>query len=238
MRTANIYEQEGFSAEALSHYKALLQKPKKKEIYHKLVDFYTLNGLHKKAFEHHQYLLKQDPDNFLLQLKQALLLINQEDWTSALKALKKAELKAVDLEEKVQVILSQAYIFVQRQNIPKSLKTMDKLAHFQIPKEELVLKIANFYKFLGQDFLALSYLENFQKSQEATKAVSNTLLDYYISSENWKKAIQQIELVQALGHFENHHYFYMALLLMEKQKYDRAFVFLKDLTEKEPENGQ
>ena len=239
VRTANIYEQERLSAEALSHYKALLQKPEKnKEIYHKLVDFYTLNGLHKKAFEHYQYFLKRDPDNFLLRLKQALLLINQEDWTSALKALSTAEQKSLSLEEKVQAILSQAYVFAKLQNIPKSLKTMNKLAHFHIPEEELVLKIADFHKSLGQDFLALSYLENFQKSQGATKSVSSALLDYYISSANWNKAIQQMELAQALGHFENHHYFYMAMLLMEKQEYNQALLFLKDLTRKEPKNSQ
>ena len=239
VRTANIYEQEGLSAEALSHYKALLQNSEKnKEIYHRLVDFYALNGLNKKAFEYHQYLLNQDPDNFVLQLKQALLLINQEDWTSALKALKTAEQKAFGLEEKVQVVLSQAYVFAKLQNIPKSLKTMNKLAYLQISEEELVLKIADFYKSLEQNFLALSYLENFQKSQGATKTISNTLLDYYISSENWKKAVRQMELVQALGLFEDHHYFYMAMLLMEKQKHDRALVFLKDLVMKEPNNGQ
>ena len=234
-----IYEQEGLFAEALSRYKAFSQTMgKNKEFHQKLTNIYTLRGLNNKALEHLQLLLKQEPDHFLPWFKQALLLIHQRDWTEALKALKTAKTKATNLEEKVQVVLSQSYVFACLQDVSQSLKTMSQLARFQIPHEKLVLQIADFYKSLGQHLLALSYLESFQKTQGVTKQISQSLLDYYISSENWEKAGQQMEHIQALGQFANHHYFYMAMLLMEKQDYDRALAYLKDLVSAEPKQGQ
>ena len=238
-RIADIYEQEGLFAEALSHYRKLLQKTgTNNRLYEKLTDIYALSGLNEKALEQHQQLLNQEPDNFSLWFKQALLLIRQEDWTSALKALNTAETKKHQLEEKIQLILSQAYILNKLDDKAKSLKTMNKLADLQIHNEELALKIAGFYKSLNQNLLALSYLEDFQKKQGFTKEVSKTLLDYYISFEKWDEAIRQMKKIQVLGQLENYHYFYMAVLLIEKQNYDQALAFLKDLIAKEPQNGQ
>ena len=238
-RIAQIYEQEGLFAEALSHYKAFSQTMGKNKAFHqKLTNIYTLRGLNNKAFEHLQHLLQQEPDHFLLRFKQALLLIHQKDWPEALKALKKAKTKALSLEERVQVILSQSYVFACLQDFSQSLKTMGRLASLPIPHEELVLQIAGFYKSLGQKLLALSYLESFQKTQGVTKRISQSLLDFYLSFENWEKARQQMEHIQTLGQFTNHHYFYMAMLLMETQDYDRALAYLKDLVSAEPKQGQ
>ena len=238
-RLAYIYEQEGLFAEALSHYQVLLKKTEQnKEFYQKLTDIYALKGLNKKAFEHHQHLLDHEPDNFSLWLKHALLLIHQEDWVGTLKALKKAKAKALSTEDKVQSLLSQAYVLAKLQNLPKSLKIIDQLNHLPIHEEELVLKVAEFYKSLQQDLLALSHLERFQQTQGVTPLVAKSLLDYYISFEHWEKALQQMNHIQALGQFEIQHYFYMAILLLEKRNYNRALVFLKDLVAKEPKNGQ
>lgn len=238
-RIANIYEQEGLLAEAVNYYKILSQKIKKnKEFHQKLSSIYVLNDLNEKALELQKYLVQREPDNFSLWFKYALLLIHQEDWNLALRALQKAEEQALGVEEIVQSVLSQAYVWANLQNIPVSLKTMNKLARLPVYEPQVVLKIADFYKSLGQNQTALSYLEHFQKTQGVTKPVSQALLDYHISQENWEKAAQQIQQLLDLGQLENYHYFYMALLLMEKQNYDQALVFLKDLTAKNPQNGQ
>lgn len=236
---ATIYEKEGLFAEALNRYKILSQQRKANEEFHKKITaIYILKDLNKKAIENHQHLLRQKPHNFSLHFEQALLFINQGEWTEASRALKQAEAKAFSPEEKIQVILSKSYIFAKLQKIPKSLKTMSELRGLQIRKEEFILKIAGFYKSLGQHSLAIGYLENFQKTQGLTKAISKSLLDHYIATAKWEKALQQIEQIQALGYSEDYHYFYMAMLLMEKQNYDRALIFLKDLIERDPKRGQ
>ena len=238
-RVAEIYEQEGLFAEALNQYEVLAQNTSKNKDFHqKLTEIYTLKGLHKKALKNHQSLLKQDPDNFSLYFQRAILLIHQEDWTEALKALKQAETKALHPEEKAQIILSKSYIFAKLQKFSKSLETMNELTDLQIHAEELILKIAELYKSMGQNSLAIRYLENFQEIKGITKSVSKLLLDYYISAADWKKTFQQLLQIQTFGYFEDHHYFYMAMILMEKQSYDWALVFLKDLVAKEPKSGQ
>ena len=238
-RVAKIYEQEGLFAEAFNRYKNLSEKTKKnKEFHQKLTEIYKLKGLNKRALENHQYLLKQEPDNISLWFEQVFLLISQADWTEALKILNKVEAKALNSEQKVQIILSQSYIFASLKDFSKSLKTMDKLANIPIREVDLILKVAAFYKSLGQNLMAVSYLENFQKTQGVTQLVSKILLEHYISDENWEKALQKMRQIQALGQFENHHYFYMAMLLLEKQNYDKALVFLKDLVAKAPKQGQ
>ena len=238
-RVAEIYESEGLFAEALKHYKFLARATtQNKEFIQKISSIYMINGLNNKALKNHQLLLRKEPDNFSLHLEQALLLLKQQAWSETLKALKTAKTKAVRSEEKVQVILSQSYVFANLQDFAKSLKTMDKLTHFTINREDLILKIADFYKSLGQNSLALDYLENFQIRQGLTRSVSKSLLDLYIVSANWKKALRQMEQAQASGFFEDQNHFYTALLLMEKQNYDRALVFLKDLVNKNPKQGQ
>lgn len=238
-RLASIYEQEGLFAEALSHYQFLLQKEEQnKAVRKKLTDIYALKGLNSKAFEHHQYLLAQDPNDFSLWFKQAYLLANQKDWSSALKALQQAEKRALSLEEKVQVLLSKSYILARLKKPSESLKTMNQLSELPIYEERLALRIASLYETLGQDALALSYLEKFQSGHSVSTDVAKALLDHYISFKNWEKALKQMEKIQSLGQLENYHYFYMAVLLLEKQKYDQALVFLKDLVTKDPKNGQ
>ena len=237
-RVAQIYEQEGLLAEALNHYKTLSQTTaKNKKFHHKVIEIYKLNNMEEKALERYNYLLNQEPDNFSLRFEKALLFIHQANWPVALKTLKKAKTKAQNLEEKVQVLISQSYILVKLQNQSEYLKTMNELKNLQIDEEELVLKIAEFYESLNQNQTAITYLENFQKTQGVSLFTSKSLLKYYIASENWKKALHQLEQIQAFGQFENHHYFYMAILLLEKQNYDRALAFLKDLTAKEETNG-
>ncbi len=236
---AETYEKEGLLAEAFNHYRALSKNTENnKKFLKKITQIYSLRGLHQQALKNHQFLLKQDPDNASLWLKQALLLTDQENWTEALKTLNQAEIKASNPKEKVQIILSQSYVFTKLKNPQKSLMIMNKLANLQIHTESFALKIAEFYKFLKQPSLATEYLERFQKTQGITKLVSKKLLDYYIDSSKWEKAFQQIEQIQKSGYFENHHYFYTAMLFIEKQNYDRALVFLKDLVAKEPKDGQ
>lgn len=238
-RLAEIYEQEGLFAEALRLYKKLSKAGvNHKSLHQKISSIYSLAGLNKKALENYQALLKKEPNNFSLWLEKALLLIKQENWPEALKSLRTAEEKASRPEEQVQVILSQSYIFASLQDFPKSLKNMKKLAGLPIYREDLILQISDFYKSLGQNALAIHSLESFQNRQGLTKWVSKSLLDLYISSADWKKALQQIERAQALGYFEEQHYFYMALLLIEKKNYDRALIFLKDLVTKNPKQGQ
>ncbi len=238
-RLAEIYEREGLFAEALNHYKALSQKTEKNiEINNKITGFYLLSGLDEKAFKQNQRLLKQKPDNFQLWFKQAFICIHQKDWRLALKYLKQAENRAGDPEEKAQALISQARVFAQLNNNSKSMEIINRLIQLPIHKEEQALKIAGLYISLGKDKAALSYLESFQRAYGAGKIVSQAIFSYYLSSENWREAARHIQQARVLGGIEDHQYFfYMALWLMEEQKYDRALLFLKDLTKEKPENG-
>lgn len=237
-KIAQIYEQEGLSAEALYYYKALLKKDfKKEELYQQITNIYLQQGLNEPAHKYLQQLLNQKPGLFSLWLRQALLFIHQKDWKSALKSLKQGKSKAHHTEEKIQALLAESHVFAQLNRKPALLDNMNQISQMPFPSEELALQVAQLYKSLGQDDQALNYLEKFQESKDTTKALSEELFNYYTENNNYEKALKQLKKIQYQGELENQHFFYMTLLLIEKKQYDQALLFLKDLINEHPENG-
>ena len=236
-RMAEIYEKEGFFSEAINKYKELTQKaPNKTSLRVKLTDLYALQQFHNKALEQNDLLLKQAPNSFPLIFKKAILLINQEDWKSALITLKTAETKAVELEETIQTLLFRAYVFTKLQKIEKSLETIKQIKKLDFPEEALSLKIADFYKNFNRETAKL-YLEDFQKEKGLTPATSKALLKQALSSKNWKKAMIYIQQLEDLGQLEEQHYFYIALFHIKENRYKTAILYLKDLTAQNPQSG-
>lgn len=237
-KIASIYEEEGLMAEASIYYKKLTKNGEEtKKFNERLIDIYASRDFSRQALKYQKELLDQEPENPSLHLKQALLLIHEGKWKKALKSLETAESKDPGGKERAQILLSKAYLFASQKKVSQSLKIMEKLEKQTIQEANLVLKITDFYKALGQDQMALSYLEDFQ-SRSISQPVSLTLLNHYIADQDWDKAEEQMQYLQNRGWLENQHYFYMALLAMEKQNYDQSLRFLKDLRAKNPENGQ
>ena len=235
-RIAELYEKEGLLSLAISEYKNLIKTFHKKEILAKLTDLYALQRLDNKALEQNDLLLTQDPHSFPLTLKKAILLIQQENWKTALKALKKAEKQAVLLEETIQSLLFRAYIFAKQEKTEDSLKIIRQIKKLDFPEEKLVLKIADFYKNFDKE-LARLYLEDFQRQKGITPATSTALLEEAIFSKNWEKAMCHIQQLKDLGQMEEQHYFYSALFFLKEKQYNKATPYLKDLLNQQPQNG-
>ena len=238
-RLAAVYQKEDLLAEALKHYQALLTEDKNnKIIQQKIRDIYLEGALYQKAFEQQKELLRQDPKSFAQQFKYALLLMDQKNWTRALKGLKRAEALASYKTQKVKALLPQVYILKKLQKPSQALKILSQLDQIPIATEDLALGLANSYKILKKQDQALSYLEDFQKTYGITPLVSQSLLSDYISLADWDKSLTQIKHLEALGQLQKEHYFYIALVFLEQQKPQMALPYLKDLSNKEPKNGQ
>ena len=236
-RMAEIYEKEGLVAEAINEYKKLRKKaPNKKEFIEKLTDLYKLRQLNSQALEQNDLLLSQNPYSFSLALKKAILLINQENWETALKTLKKAENKASLPEETIQALLFRAHIFSKQNKTENSLEVIQQIKNLDFPEEKLVLQIADFYKNFNTKQARL-YLEDFQRKKGITPATSTILLKEALSSKNWKKAMLYIQQLQDLGQMEEQHYFYSALFFIKEQLYNKATPYLKDLITHNPHSG-
>lgn len=238
-RIAEIYEQEGLFAEAL-HYHQKLKSNKGEDIesQKKLTELYHRKGLYGKALDNQEKLLQRYPDRFSLWFEQAILLSYYAQWGQALKALEKAEQKALNLKQKAPVLLSKAYIYAKLQKPSQVLGIIQQLESAPNQTEEIALKLADFYTSLGQSSLAVQYLEKVQQTTDEKGLISKALLKYYLSKSDWKKALQQMQNIQTLGQLEEPHYFYMALLYLEKKDYNKSLVYLKDLLMKAPKQGQ
>ena len=238
-RIAAIYEKEGLFAEALYYYQTLKTKKKQNaESQKKLTELYRLTHLYKKAFENQKEYLQKYPERFSAWFEQTLLLSYQGRWEEALKALDQADQKALSSEQKSRTLLPRAYILAKLQRPAEVLNILKQLENTAYKTEEFAITIADFYKSLGQPSLAIQYLETIQKTQMETGLISKVLLKHYLSKSKWKQALQQIRNIETLGQLEEPHYFYMALLYLEKKNYAKAMAYLKDLLMKTPKQGQ
>ena len=235
-KTAELYEKEDLTALAIDEYKNLIKKTKNKFFIEKLINLYAGQQLNAQALEQNDLLLKQAPYNFQLNFKKAVLLSQLENWSEALKALKKAENKTLSLEEAIQSLLFRAYIFAKQNKKEKSIKIFDQIKQLDFPEEKLVLKTAEFYKnFSAQK--ARAYLEDFQQKKRITAKTASFLLNEALSSKNWKKAQYHMRQLKDLGELTEQHYFYKALFFTKEKQYNRASLYLKDLIAKTPQNG-
>ena len=236
-RIAEIYEKEGLLAFALNEYKDLAQKNShKKKFVEKLSDLYALQQLNNQALKQNELLLEKQPYNWLFIFKKAILLINKENWTEALQALKTAQSEAVFLEEEIQSLLFLAYVLARQGKTEHSRETIRQIKHLDFPEEKLALKTADFYKSFDSKSAEL-YLEGFQKEKGATPAVSIALLNIALSSKNWEKAMLYIQQLEDLGYRNEELYFYSALFYIKEKQYNKASLYLKDLTNQKPYNG-
>ena len=236
-RMAEIYEKEALFAESINIYENLLKKQASKNKWRqKLINLYAIQGLNNKALEQMELLLKQKPHSFELILKQALLLLKQENWESALKKLNTAESQASSLEQRAQIFLLQAYALTKQQQIEKSLEVIEKIKRLAIPQEELALKVADFYSHFNKKSAGL-YLKDFQEKNGATQKTSLFLLKQALSSKEEMEAMHYIEQLKDFCVLEEPHYFYSALFYLKEQRYEQALLYLKDLVNQNPSNS-
>ena len=239
-KLAHIYMEEGLFAEASSAFK-ILEAGKNKELSKKasmaLLEIYFSLGLFKKALFKAKKLSRLKTQEMSFYLKYAYLKLQETSSSKkALEVLRPAFKLNLNPEEKAQVLLAQAHLEAY-QDQKKSLRTLRRIENLGIEEEKVALKVADFYKLIKKEEKAFSFLKKYQERRGGGEKTALRLLDDFIDDQNWKEAEKQLSLLQSRGHMKSEHYLYKSLLLMEREDFKGALLYLKDLNRKDPGKG-
>lgn len=229
-KLAERYTTSGLWAEATVQYETLLKKnPLLHSVRRRLIEIYTFNDLTREALKHHKVLLRENPDNFSVLFQHALLLMKDQKWPQALKALKTAGKKAVAEDQKVEILLVEISIY-NHLNLPQQQKKrLAQAKFFQPQREDLALKLAWLYTQFEQTHLAINVLQDYQHRGRRSVLATQALVDLFTILNEKSKVRDQLLKLKEWGALDSNRFFYLAALLIEQGEYKQAIPLLKDL---------
>ena len=229
-KLANIYFEEGFFSEAVRQYEFLLnQMPSDTKARHLLAEIYAFSDLNQEALKQYQILIQQKPDHFDFQFQKLGLLIREEKWSQSLFELAQLKTSARTKEDKARILFAEAYIYNTTNQNKKYQSKLEEIKNFKPDKEEDILKLSDLY--IQNQNLTSAYLvlEDYQNRSENTEEVTQKLFELYKNNKQKQQAYEQANKLKQAGVLNPEQYFYMASFWVEKEQYDKAIPFLKDL---------
>lgn len=227
-KIAKIYLQENLLAEATREYELILEKEEASlEVHLALAQIYKVNDLGDVALKKYKVLASQNPKNLETKLQQALLFIDEKKWKEALRQLQLIESLEISSSKKLEIDLSQAYIYGQMRLPLKKQARVLKAEKF-IDSPDSLFKVVEFLSQEENNKEAISLLERHQDKENFVIPVTKKLFEFYKSQGNGDHALLQLKKLQELGALEDHHYFEMALFFIAKEESDKAISFLED----------
>ena len=229
-KLAEYYTKSGLWAEASVQYEALLkQDPLLHSLRRRLIEIYAFNDLTQAALKHYKILLKKKPENFPVLFQYALLLMKDKKWPQALKALKKAGRKAVEANQKVEILLAEISVYGNLYLPEQQKKRLAEARFLQPDREDLALKLAWLYTQFGKSTEAINVLKDYQRRQHQSIIVTQSLADLFMVLNKKMEAREQLLKLNELGVLDSNRFFYLAALLIEQEEYKQAIPYLQDL---------
>lgn len=228
-KLAEIYILEGLYSQAFFQYRILLKKdPKNSDMRFYLTKLYKERELYDEALNECQVLLKQQPENFEFGFEKALILKKQGLHSKSIAQINKM-LSTAGRTEKIQLYLQKAHIYKLLQKIPLQKKALNKAIALNPVKEKFINLIMGHYVSMGDIKGARDYLLGYQERHKNSIHAAKILSEVFFSLNNKKSLYNQLKKLQSFGALDNFEAFQLAVLLVEKKKYDLAGSFFMDL---------
>lgn len=103
---------------------------------------------------------------------------------------------------------------------------------------EAVIALANLYNKMNMEKKALEFLRNYQKEYGPSLKVAELLAQKYLEDEQYDQAFDQLEIIEANSEDALNVKVKMALILIEKKKYEPAAVKLREILKLAPDSDK
>lgn len=238
LRLAQEYVRQGMLTEAIEQVEAgLSQDQTSEDARMMLAGLYSAMKMYDQALAQYQELVKQHPQNNEAPIFIGAILAEQKKFEEAV-----GHFEMVAKSKKTEDP-ERAYYYIGRIRTEQGGKENLKAAELALGQAlklkpsytEAALALAGVLKDQDREKAGLRLLESFQEKFGPNREVARVLSRTYLENEEYDKAFDQLEILEAFERENLNVRIQLALILIEQKKYIPAIIRLEDIIAQSPE---
>jgi len=238
-RLASEYVRAGLVSQALSHCEeAIKAKPDFAEAHILLASLNSVLGFHDKARKGYLDLLKIAPDNQEAAILLGATYLDENKFDQAVRYFE-ALTKKSKKSHVAWYYLGRTYLMMKGPNAMTNAETAFKTAlRIEADFVQGVIELGSVYEKKGQNDKALALYESYQKQYGPDVSVAESLVQVYLSKENYELAYEQLKVINELDQGNLNAQLKMAFILVDQKRYKEAIPLLESILHQTPESDR
>lgn len=204
-----------------------------------LAGLYTSTRKYDKAEVLYKNLINQDSEDTEALLYIGAVYTEQKNYPKAVETFKAlCKHPAYSSKYLAHYYLARVYYEQSKSNYKKIIAELERAVLLKPDFIEAVSMLGQFLESREGKDKAASYYASYQRKHGPNVKIAELLVQYYIGNNNYDKAFEQLEIIDASSEDQMQAKLKMALILIDKKIYDKAIAKLNEILELAPESDK